>query len=568
MSDARGRWVDSGGLRLAVRTEGRADGPTIVLVHGYPDNSSVWDGVAARLAERFRVVRFDLRGHGESDEPPGRDGYRIEHLVEDLAAVVRATSPDTPVHLVAHDWGSMLSWPAVGDPRYAKLFASFTTISGPDLAQISAWLRNPRRLPTALRQFARSWYMAAFKVPVIPELMWRIRPLRARFHADYRDARNGISLYRANLGADRPEPGPVDLPVQQIALTQDQYCTLPLLEAADPWCARLWRRELAAGHWAIRTHPDAVARFVREFVEHVEGGPASRELARSQVGARRGALAGKLALVTGAGSGIGRASALAFAEQGADVLCVDIDLESAEATAVGPAYRLDVSDSAATAELAARVLAEHGVPDVVMANAGIGVAGSFLDTTEDDWRRVIEVNLLGVVHTLKAFLPAMIERGEGGHVVITASMAGFFATPNLPAYSATKAAVLMLAECLAGELRPAGIGVSAICPGVVHTNITNTTRFAGATPEQEEHRRQRATSAYRRRGYGPEKVARAVVRAVLENRLFVPVTPEARLGAFGVRVAPALTRAVGRLLDEQAAKVARKGEDEVARMRM
>jgi pimeloyl-ACP methyl ester carboxylesterase len=77
MSDARRRWVDSGGLRLAVREEGPADGPTVLLVHGYPDNSSVWDGVAARLAERFRVVRFDLRGHGGSDEPAGRDGYRI-----------------------------------------------------------------------------------------------------------------------------------------------------------------------------------------------------------------------------------------------------------------------------------------------------------------------------------------------------------------------------------------------------------------------------------------------------------------------------------------------------------
>jgi NAD(P)-dependent dehydrogenase (short-subunit alcohol dehydrogenase family)/pimeloyl-ACP methyl ester carboxylesterase len=561
-------WVDSGGLRLAVRTEGRADGPTIVLVHGYPDNATVWDGVAERLSERFRVVRFDLRGHGESDEPSARDGYRIEHLVEDLAAVVRATSPDTPVHLVAHDWGSIASWPAVADPRHAKLFASFTTISGPDLAQLSAWtragLRRPRRLPAVLRQLSHSWYWLAFQVPVIPELVWRIRPLRARFRAAYRDARNGISLYRANVGAARPAPRPVDVPVQQIALTSDQYCTLPILRAADPWCGQLWRRELAAGHWAIRTHPDAVARFVSEFVGHVDGRPASRELARVRVGAHRRPLEGKLALVTGAGSGIGRASALAFAEQGADVLCVDIDVAAAEETAshlAGLAYRLDVADRPATADLAARVIAEHGVPDLVMANAGIGVSGSFLDTTAEDWQRVVGVNLFGVVHTLRAFLPAMVERGEGGHVVITASMAGFFPTPNLPAYSTTKAGVLMLAECLSGELRPAGIGVSAICPGVVHTNITNTTRFAGVTVEQERHRRERATAAYRRRGYGPEKVARAVVDAVLRNQLVVPVTPEARLTALGMRIAPTLTRALGRFIDEQAMKVAAKSTE-------
>jgi NAD(P)-dependent dehydrogenase (short-subunit alcohol dehydrogenase family) len=171
---------------------------------------------------------------------------------------------------------------------------------------------------------------------------------------------------------------------------------------------------------------------------------------------------------------------------------------------------------------------------------------------------VLGVNLWGVVHTLRAFLPPLVHRGEGGHVVVTASMAGFFVTPNLPAYSTTKAGVLMLAECLAGELRPAGIAVSAICPGVVHTNITNTTRFAGATPEQERAMRARSTAAYRRRGYSPDKVAAAVVRAVQSGTVFVPVTPEAKLTALTNRVAPDLTRAMGRWIDRQATKVAKR----------
>src|SRR5689334_16894269 len=106
MAETR-RWVDSGGLRLAVRVTGDPGRPTVLLVHGYPDNSAVWDGVVARLAGRFRVVRYDVRGHGESDAPPDRAGYRMRHLAADLVAVVRATSPDTPVHLVAHDWGSI-----------------------------------------------------------------------------------------------------------------------------------------------------------------------------------------------------------------------------------------------------------------------------------------------------------------------------------------------------------------------------------------------------------------------------------------------------------------------------
>jgi NAD(P)-dependent dehydrogenase (short-subunit alcohol dehydrogenase family)/pimeloyl-ACP methyl ester carboxylesterase len=574
MSDTRRRWVDSGGVRLAVREEGRAEGPTILLVHGYPDNSSVWDGVAALLAERFRVVRYDLRGHGESEEPKTRDGYRIENLVEDLVAVVAAVSPDGPVHLVAHDWGSIQAWEAVTEPLHAKLFASFTTISGPSLEHIGHWtrggLRSPRRAPHVLRQAAHSWYMAAFQVPAVPELVWRLPALRARFHADYRDARNGLGLYRANMPYRPTRPVPVEtkVPIQQIALTQDQYCTLNLLTAADPWCTRLWRRELAAGHWAVRTHPRAVTRLVTEFVDHIEGRPASRELARSRVGEERGPLSGRLALVTGAGSGIGRSTALAFAQEGADVLCLDVDLATAKETAEAAAthgsaafpFQLDVADGLATGKLADQIRTEHGVPDVIMANAGIGVSGSFLETSEEDWRRVLDVNLWGVVNTLRAFLPPLVERGEGGHVVITASMAGLFPTPTLPAYSTTKAGVLMLAQCLEGELKPAGIGVSAICPGVVHTNITGTTRFAGTTPDQERARRERATAAYRRRGYSPDKVAAAVIRAVRDNRVVVPVTPEARITALGARIAPTLTRAFGRWLDRQATKVAHAGE--------
>jgi NAD(P)-dependent dehydrogenase (short-subunit alcohol dehydrogenase family) len=409
--------------------------------------------------------------------------------------------------------------------------------------------------------------MAAFQLPVIPELIWRIRALRARFQASYRDASNGVQLYRANMPfrPTRPVPPRTAVPILQLVLTRDRYCLPALLTSADPWCERLWRRELAAGHWAIRDDPDSVARMVTEFVDHLGGGPAVRELARARVGRPGGPMAGRLVLVTGAGSGIGAASALAFAAAGADVLCVDLDKAAVDRTAaevtargrIGVPLSLDVADGEATRLLAEAVTAEHGVPDVLMANAGIGVAGPFLATSEEDWRRVLDVNLWGVVHTLRAFLPPMVARGEGGHLVVTASLAGYLATPNLPAYSTTKAGVLMLAQCLAGELRPAGIGVSAICPGAVHTNITRTARFAGATPEQEEIRRSRATAAYRRRGYPPEKVARAVLKAVSENRLVVPVTPEASLAALGNRVSPTLTRALGRWLDAQGERATR-----------
>lgn len=549
MDGLRRRWVESGGVRISLVEEG--DGPVVILVHGYPDNLTVWDGVAARLAERFRVVRYDVRGQGQSEAPQEPGGYQLERLHDDLRAVKDAVSPDAPVHLVAHDWGSIQSWGAL-EP---DLFRSYTTMSGPDLDQVGLWMRGWRRHPVkVLKQVLHSWYIAAFQVPLIPELIWRAPRLRAKFHADYRDARNGVQLYRANMMKAPKRPRKIHVPVQQIAPSRDPYVTPPILDVAESWCERLWRREIAAGHWAPRTHPDTVARLITEFVDHVDGAPATRELARAR---DRSGMKGQLALVTGAGSGIGRETALALAAAGADVLCVDIDLDAATLTAKqakGTAYELDVADGPATERLAERVAGEHGVPDLVMANAGIGVSGTFLDTSVDDWRRVLDVNLWGVIHTLRAFLPAMVERREGGHVVITASAAGFMPTPTLPAYSTTKAGVLMLAQCLAGELDEAGIGVSAICPGFVHTNITATTRFAGAAPDEEKALQERAFRMYEKRGYGPEKVAKAVVAAVRAGKLVVPVTPEARAGAFGMRVAPATTRVIGKWIGAQAAK--------------
>jgi pimeloyl-ACP methyl ester carboxylesterase len=272
--------------------QGAPDGPTVVLVHGYPDNASVWDGVAGRLGERFRVVRYDVRGHGASGQPASRDGYRLEHLANDLVEVVRATSPARPVHLVGHDWGSVQSWAAVTDPDNAGLFASFTTISGPNLDHLRWWTRQQQRQAGRARQtitrLVRSWYMVAFQVPVVPELVWRLGRLRRRFRADYRDARNGLELYRANMGrrppgTTRSMPHSTSVPVLQIALTQDRYCPPDLLASAEPWCTRLWRRELAGGHWAIRDHPDSVAGLVAEFVDHINGAPASGELAGARV---------------------------------------------------------------------------------------------------------------------------------------------------------------------------------------------------------------------------------------------------------------------------------------------
>ncbi|MET1072028.1 MAG: SDR family oxidoreductase, partial [Umezawaea sp.] len=411
------------------------------------------------------------------------------------------------------------------------LFSSFVSLSGPSLDHVGDWVRRNRRHPVRVVNLLRSsWYIAGFMVPVVPELVWRVRGVRTRLNAQHRELVNGLGFYRANVGRGRV-PGVVGVPVLQIALRRDPFVKEAHLDAAKPFVAELTRRSLQASHWAPRTHPEAVARMIAEFVE---GTPPRRELV----------------VITGAGSGIGRATALAFAVDGAEVVAVDLDGAAAQRTARevrGHGYQLDVADGAATRALAERIKAEHGVPDVVMANAGVVVAGPFLATSEDDWRRVVDVNLWGVVHTLRAFAAQQVERGEGGHLVVTASMASYFPSKALPAYSTTKAAVLMLAECLAEELSPEGIGVTAICPGVVHTDITRSATFAGVDGAAEQEKRDAVTKTYQRRGYGPERVATAVLRAVRQNRVVVPVTPESRIVRFVGRLSPKAVRVLGRL---------------------
>jgi len=263
---------------------------------------------------------------------------------------------------------------------------------------------------------------------------------------------------------------------------------------------------------------------------------------------------GRLILVTGAGSGIGRATALRFAREGARLLLADIDGSWCEQTAAlaarmgatATAKVVDVSDAAAMEAFAAESIARLGVPDIVVNNAGIGMAGSLLDTTLADWERLIGVNLWGVIHGCRLFAPRLVERGRGGHIVNVASAAAFAPSRVLPAYSTTKAAVLMLSECLRIELADAGIGVSVICPGIINTDIVRSTRWVGVDDAEAQTRRERAVRMYRRRNYGPERVAERILSAVRRNRAVVPVAPEAHLLRLAVRAAPGTVRRLAR----------------------
>ena len=268
-------------------------------------------------------------------------------------------------------------------------------------------------------------------------------------------------------------------------------------------------------------------------------------------------LAGKTVLVTGAGSGIGRETALALARRGADQAICDINEQAlgvieGELRALGRkviARRVDVSSLEEVQQFAASVHAEVEAVDILVNNAGVAVGGGLLDTTMEDWDWILGINLKGVIHGCHCFIPRMVSRGRGGHVVNLASTAAYLATEALVAYTTTKFAVLGLSEALRDELHRYGIGVTAICPGIINTPITTSARLRGKTADPEA--RQRMIDFYRWRSYGPERVAEKIMKAVARNAAVAPVSPEAWLAYILKRLSPGLVAWMNRKLSQR-----------------
>ncbi|MCX5398213.1 SDR family oxidoreductase [Streptomyces sp. NBC_00102] len=550
---ARERWVRTGGIELCVAELGNPERPTVVLVHGYPDSKEVWSRVAPALAEEWHVVLYDVRGHGRSTAPkPLRGGFTLEKLTDDFLAVLDEVSPGRPVHLVGHDWGSVQSWEFATVERTKGRIASFTSMSGPSLDHFGHWIQSrlsrptPRRVLQLTGQGAKSWYVYLLHTPVLPELAWR-GPLGRRWPdilerlekvpaGEYptaslpRDAAHGAWLYRDNVRTRLRRPRPdayAHVPVQLITPTGDAFLSESLYDGLERWVPSLVRRRLPAQHWVPRTRPDQLVAWISGFAAAQEtsaAGPATTK-DPSAAGAYADRFAGQLVLVTGAADGVGRATALAFAGAGARVVAVDRDAAGAARTAetarlVGAtgawAETAEPGDEQAVEKLGAKIAAEHGTVDVLVNLVGPAPSGSFLETTAEEWRSLLDTGLLGVVHGCRVFGGRMAERGQGGHIVnVLPSASGSpSAVPGIAAHGTAQTAVLALSQGLRAELAPRTVSVSAVIPGVVD---------AGTPPTDGSSGSGAGAAAKRPRGSTPERVAEAVLEAVARDMALVVV---------------------------------------------
>ncbi|WP_129976892.1 alpha/beta fold hydrolase [Rhodococcus sp. Q1] len=285
--------VTNGPVRLHVVEEGNPHGPTLVLVHGWPDTHALWDRLTPLLADDFRILRYDNRGAGNSTVPREVAHYRLDHLAADLHAVIDALAPNAPVHLLGHDWGAVLCWEAVCEPDAGDRIASYTSVSGPNLDHLGLWLRRRLRQRRPLgpaEQTLASAYTLAFQIPGLPNPVLRrwlshhwpafvghfdrtdpaaIEPVAPTL-AD--DMVHGLSLYRANIRTRlaRPRARRTDVPVLVIQNLRDRAVRPVSYEDTSHWVTDLRIQPLDAGHWSPRSHPRELAAATARFVQQID----------------------------------------------------------------------------------------------------------------------------------------------------------------------------------------------------------------------------------------------------------------------------------------------------------
>lgn len=271
-------WTVAGrGAELATFSYGSQDpgAPTVLLVHGFPDDHHLFDPLIAALGDDLRVVSYDTRAAGLSrvDAPGSLDSYRLPLLAEDLFAVAASIPQPGPIHVFAHDWGSIQAWEAMRDPRAVTTFASYVSVSGPSIDHLRLFLRRhvgrPGDWPTIVEQLMRSWYVFGFAVPGLrhaARVAYRLAG-RGDFHrldVDG-DLARGVALYRASIlqrMVNGPDPR-CDVPTTLVVPRRDRFLSVRMAEGVELWTPDLDVRHVDAGHWWPRTHPAEAAAVLR-----------------------------------------------------------------------------------------------------------------------------------------------------------------------------------------------------------------------------------------------------------------------------------------------------------------
>lgn len=285
------RIVPNGDIELAVFEAGDPTSPTVLLVHGWPDTHQLWHAVVDRLVGDFHVVSYDTRGMGGTTDPGAVERFALPELASDLFTVADAVSPESPVHVLGHDWGSVQAWEAVCDERAADRIASFTSISGPNLDHLSHWVRHNVSSPSVHgllavgAQALSSSYVAFFVSPAAPPVLRRFatRERWERFlersegiapapenQADslVDDMVSGLRYYRANVarGLGGPRERRTAVPVLQLVPTYDPAIRAASYDETPKWADRVERRDLPCGHWAPLSDPALVAEETARFI--------------------------------------------------------------------------------------------------------------------------------------------------------------------------------------------------------------------------------------------------------------------------------------------------------------
>lgn len=259
---------------------------------------------------------------------------------------------------------------------------------------------------------------------------------------------------------------------------------------------------------------------------------------------------GKTALISGAGSGIGLALAKELGQRGATIIGTDINqsrldsmlLELKNSGIKAFAYRVDHTDRSAVEALVQKVQKEVGVVDILCCNAGVGHGGKIDSVTLDDWKWVIDINLWGTIYLIHYFLPSMIERQQG-QILITASGAGLSPLGCMGPYSMTKAALVSLTSVMRMDLYAHNINVSALCPGIIKTNIMKDAKLSG------DHNKAAAEEFYATQGVSPAIVAKTAVKGLMKNKGIIPAPwGQVAIPALLYRISPAMMVGLGRKL--------------------